>query len=135
MEKATVDQILKQYGLKITTARKLVVASLQMVSKPVTAEELQKIVGQEVDPATTYRVLQKLVEKGVVYQTDFRDRKAYYEYQGKHHHHVVCTKCGTKEETDICIDTKKVSKNLKNFARLNSHILEFFGVCNKCSSC
>jgi len=134
MKKANVEHTLKKHNLKITAPRRIILKALQDTNKPLTAEELQKVIGRAVDFATIYRNLQTLVEKGIVYQTDFRDRKAYYEYQDKHHHHVICTDCGKKEETDICINTKEISKNLTNFKTINSHVLEFFGICNRCSS-
>ena len=134
MNKATAEDILREHSLKVTEPRKIILKTLQGVNRPLTAEELQKIIGKAVDFATTYRTLQALVLKGIVYQTDFRDRKAYYEYQDKHHHHVICTGCGKKEETDVCINIKKVSKTLANFKTVDSHVLEFFGICNQCSS-
>lgn len=130
---ATSGEFLKLHGLKITTTRTDVLDTLRDAHKPMTAEMLQVLLGAKVNPATTYRTLQIFVEKGLVYQTNFRDGKAYYEYQDHHHHHVICTQCGIKEETNVCLDTKKLARSLENFKTLNSHILEFFGVCKTCS--
>ena len=134
MKKATSEQLLRQYGLRATATRKDVLNALRDAKTPVTADMLQTVLDKKVDIATTYRTLQTLVTQGLVYQTNFRDRKAYYEYQEKHHHHVICTKCGTKEETKICIDTEKLARTLEKFQTLNSHVLEFFGVCKRCAT-
>ncbi len=134
MKKATSEQLLRQLDLRVTTTRKIIFNALRAAKKPVTVKMLQIVLGKRVDIATTYRTLQTLVAEGLIHQTNFGDRKAYYEYQEKHHHHVICTKCGIKEKTQACIDTKKLALTLKKFKTLNSHVLEFFGVCNKCTS-
>ncbi len=134
MKKATPGELLRQHGLKVTSTRKDVLDALIMARKPIAAEALQDALGKNADIATIYRTLQTLVSKGLVYQTNFRDRKAHYEYQEKHHHHVVCTECGTREETKLCIDAKKLARTFTNFRTLDSHVLEFFGVCNKCTT-
>lgn len=134
MKKATSEQLLKQHGLKVTATRKDVLNALMVAKKPMTVEVLQAVLGKKADTATTYRTLQTLATQGLVYQTNFRDRRAHYEYQKKHHHHVVCTICGAREETKTCVDTKKLARTLTSFKTLNSHVLEFFGVCNRCAA-
>lgn len=137
MKKATQEtpsgEFLKLHGLKITATRRDILDTLRHAHKPMTAEMLQAILGTRVNPATTYRTLQIFVETGLVYQTNFRDGKAYYEYQDHHHHHAICTQCGIKEEVNICLDIRHIASSLKNFKVLESHMLEFFGVCKTCS--
>jgi Fe2+ or Zn2+ uptake regulation protein len=128
----TIYNLLEDHNLKKTSGRIALLNMLQESSKPLSIDQIKTHLSSNI--TTIYRMLEVFVEKGIVYQTDFRDGKAYFELQDKHHHHVTCTKCGTREDIDICI-AKKISpleKQLKQFRNIKSHMLEFFGVCNKC---
>jgi len=136
MNKA-IEEILIKNNFKITKGRVGVLGILKKEHKPLSIDEINKSLGNFINLTTIYRILEKFVEKGILYQTDFRDGKSYYEYQDSHHHHIVCTKCGKKEGVDICVKDglKKASENSKAFSSIKSHVLEFFGICKKCESC
>lgn len=82
-----------------------------------------------------YRSLKKLVDAGIVYQTDFRDGVSYFELQGdNHHHHVVCTECKSRKSIDMCVN-KNFNKVEKDTGyTITNHIFELFGLCENCSS-
>jgi Fur family transcriptional regulator, ferric uptake regulator len=124
--------------LSITKPRVHILSYLMEVGHPVSIDDLQKKVGSSVNYVTFYRVLKQLVAKGIVHQLDFREGKAYYEYQSAehHHHHISCMQCGSREETLDCHeqdDYSHVLKHSKQFSHIASHTLEFFGVCKRCS--
>lgn len=128
-------RLIKEAGLKITRGRVSVLEFLYKNNEPVSIDVIRKKI-KNIDNVTIYRILNNFVEKGIVYQTNFRDGKAYFEYQEKHHHHLVCTNCGLKESLDICIDKdiyQNVIKKSKSFGFIKTHMLEFFGLCNKCA--
>jgi len=125
--KDAIETMLKNNGLKITPGRKSVLEILMEEKEPLSIDEIKSKVSSNI--TTVYRILEKFVEKGLVYQTDFRDGKSYFEFQKNHHHHVTCTSCGKKEEVDVCIDN---NIKTKNFKRIKSHMLEFFGECKEC---
>jgi uncharacterized membrane protein len=132
--KKAIEKILQESKLKITEGRIMILSLLIKNKKPLSIDDIKKE-ATDIDQSTLYRMLSTFVEKGIVYQTDFRNGKAYFEYQESHHHHMVCTECGVVEEVDVCVkkDFNKVEKKLKKFDRIKSHMLEFFGVCKKCS--
>ena len=123
---------LETHNLKKTSGRIALLEVLQQSPSPLSIDQIKSQLSSNI--TTIYRMLEVFVDKGIVYQTDFRDGKAYFELQDKHHHHVTCTKCGTREDIDICIAQKisPLEKQLKQFNNIKSHMLEFFGVCNKC---
>ena len=90
---------------------------LMQKDSPMTVEEIQGLLKHAVNKTTVYRALDSFVEKGILYQTHLRDGKTYYEYQNEHHHHIVCTSCGTKEEVPLCIESSisKISRQSKKF--------------------
>ena len=134
------SELLRSHGLKATPQRLQVLGLLVNSKKPVSIVELQKKsanADQSMDSVTLYRSLEALVEKMLVRPVDLRHGHTDYELirAGKHHHHIVCEKCGAIEDFEWCpeIELKKnILTNTSNFATLNDHSLEFFGVCKKC---
>ncbi len=133
-----IQSILKTCGVKVTKQR---IALLQIFNegcKPISAEDIFTALRKKVDIdlATVYRNLLTLEQNGVIQRVDLRTGSQLYELKGHHHHHVVCTECGTTEHFDICIAdtvTKKVLASSKKFKNITDHALELFGVCSKCT--
>jgi Fe2+ or Zn2+ uptake regulation protein len=131
-----IEKMIKDTGLKITSKRVSVIAFLINSKKPVTVDEVSKAL--KINIVTTYRILESFTSKNLIYQTDFRQGKSFFEFQDKnhHHHHITCSKCGFRDHVDFCIDEgvfRELNK-IKTFNKINGHILEFFGVCKKCSN-
>ena len=129
------QEILKNAGLKVTKSRLAVLDLLIDNAKPMCVEDVFKNL-KIVDQVTIYRILNQFVLKDIVYQTDFRSGKAYFEFQDHHHHHhIVCKTCGDLEEVEICLPEnfiKKVQTSSGKFKKVSDHALEFFGQCNTC---
>ncbi len=128
------QEILKESGMKVTKNRLLVLDLLISSEKPMSVEDVFKKL-KAVDQVTIYRILNQFVLKDIVYQTDFRSGKAYFEFQDHHHHHIVCKKCGYLEGVEFCLSDsfiKKVQVSSKKFKNVSDHALEFFGVCKTC---
>jgi Fur family transcriptional regulator, ferric uptake regulator len=128
------EELLKKYDIRITEPRKKILAVLESTKKPVSIDILvQKI--PSINQSTLYRSLAEMVAKGLVYQTDLRTGKAYFELHHKdHHHHFVCTTCHTL--IDIPCDffsevaLEKFSK--KHNVTVTNHMIELFGICTRC---
>lgn len=128
------QEILKHAGLKVTKNRLAVLDFLITSKKPLSVEDIFKKL-KTADQVTIYRILNQFVLKDIVYQTDFRSGKAYFEFQDHHHHHIVCKNCGYLEEVEICLPEKfiqMVQKSSSKFKKVSDHALEFFGTCGKC---
>jgi Fur family transcriptional regulator, ferric uptake regulator len=124
---------LRRIGEKVTVPRILILASLDNLKSPMSADDL--ILKTKLDKATVYRVLDFLTKKSIVRLIDLRQGKRLYELSSHcDHHHVVCTKCKKIAAIDICV-FKNLSKQVlekSNFSQINDHSMEFFGVCKKC---
>jgi Fur family ferric uptake transcriptional regulator len=122
------------HGLRVTPKRVALIEALQRAHSPQTAEELHA--KMDADLVTVYRNLQNLVEAGVVSEVRFKDAVVRYELAHGHHHHIVCTSCGTIEELEGC-ETSPLERQALNasekFSRINEHSLEFFGLCKACA--
>lgn len=131
------EKILKQLrkkGYRLTKPRKMVLKALTFYPQSVTdivnsLEKKQAIV----DMATIYRTLQVLVGLGVVAKIQFNNTSALYELSSNnHHHHLVCNNCGSIE--DICLNEDLLMNqvNKQTSFKVQSHSLEFFGLCVNC---
>lgn len=123
-------KVLRSAGFKCTQTRERVLQELAKAEKPLAIDELTKRLGGSVHMVTLYRILRDFVDAGLVYQTDFRTGKAYFEYQETHHHHVVCTSCGYREHVNACVSYDNIQT--AKFDAIRHHALEFFGVCQSC---
>jgi Fur family ferric uptake transcriptional regulator len=85
---------------------------------------------------TVYRSLESLVQMGLVQAVDLGDGERRYEVvaPGEHHHHLVCRQCGDSTHLDSCLveDIEKAIETKYKF-RIDSHIFEVFGLCEKCA--
>lgn len=136
MDKASgSNNLIKQTGLKITQNRLMVLEYLRTKKKPMTVEDISKSL--KLNIVTTYRILESFVSKGLIYQTDFRKGKSFFEFQDvdNHHHHITCIKCDFREHIDFCFSDKSKEELLKSnsFGSVTGHTIEFFGVCKKCT--
>lgn len=87
----------------------------------------------KVNKTTVYRQIDKLLLENKILEVELGDGKKRYELKDlKHHHHLVCKKCGTID--DIEIDEKMILGSLskKTSFKIESHSLEFFGTCVNC---
>lgn len=93
---------------------------------------------KKADQATLYRSLEAFADAGIVKRIDFHHGHTHYELddQARHHHHIVCQRCGLVEDIDASrwIDLSKVAlKQSKRFVKIRDHAIEFFGLCRTCS--
>ena len=75
-------ELIKNKGLSVTQKRIALLKGLDVANKPITIEELRAQMTDNMDVSTMYRSLKKLVDAGIVYQTDFRDGVSYFEFGG-----------------------------------------------------
>jgi Fur family ferric uptake transcriptional regulator len=128
--------LLQKAGLKVTPERLSILDVLNNVKKPTSVKDLkEKLKGKEVDQATIYRNMETLTKGNVIRSVNFQHDHNHYELvNDDHHHHLICENCGKVVDVSKC-DTSKIEQQVKklgNFATINSHALEFFGLCKNC---
>ena len=128
--------------LKATPGRLAILEILDGEKDPLSVEELNKKLSSHdlivaLNSVTIYRALNALVKVGLVNKTNAGKAHASYEMAfGKpHHHHITCISCGDMEDVHGC-DSKyliiSAREHLKKFKSIQSHSLEFLGLCRKC---
>jgi Fur family ferric uptake transcriptional regulator len=124
--------------MKNTAGRRAVLAYISAATSPVSVDQIQhakEIRSLKLDQATVYRIVNALSEKGILRSVNFQENKSRYELAShEHHHHVVCTNCGTVKDVEDCIksDAQKRIEKETGF-KITSHALEFFGLCPACA--
>jgi Fur family ferric uptake transcriptional regulator len=91
---------------------------------------------RSIDRSTVYRTLKFFVGLGLVVSADMGDGETYYEIAKPHpHHHLVCRRCGKKQEIDHAVIQPMFDQiSLKyGFAAETDHLV-LFGTCAKCRS-
>lgn len=126
---------LKKTSLKVTKPRLTVLKALTHGHGPYSAEELKKLpVARSLDLVTIYRCLAHFESEGLARRCDFGDGIARFEFANEHdhHHHVICRVCRKTQTLDDCMVDPLTEAVKKLGYQKIGHVLEFFGVCQKC---
>jgi Fur family peroxide stress response transcriptional regulator len=82
---------------------------------------------------TVYRSIATLVELGCVARTILTPGSARYDANLEHHHHFVCTRCGSARDiVDPGLDEVRVSPGSSEIGRVESVEVRLRGVCVNC---
>jgi Fur family ferric uptake transcriptional regulator len=108
------------------------------VEKHITLEELTEYLrekGYDYDPDFVRQCMQRWVKYGFAQKKEFEGKPTLYEHRhlGKHHDHLICTKCGkiTEFENDEIEKLQVKIANMHGFHMLQ-HKMEVYGLCNDC---
>lgn len=137
MKKKALDAaaLLRTANVRATPQRIRIVEILHARHRPVSIEALVKAGKGVFDMTTAYRSVEMLWKSGVVRRIDLKQQHALYELAEDHHHHAVCTSCGALADVSMCI-TPSLDEKVRRavgFSRVDSHALEFFGICQNCA--
>lgn len=131
------EELLKEHNYRVTGGRMALLVFLRHAKKPLSVGDIQKQLDYQIDKVTLYRALEDFARSKIVAKISLRDAATYYEFihANHHHHHIVCEKCGKIEDIESCNQDslqKEILKSAKSFKIINSHSLEFFGICKEC---
>lgn len=125
-------------GYRMTSPRRQIVAMLAARGS-MTAQELYDALrraGSGVGRATVFRTLELLSQLGAVERVHLPDGcHTYVLTRPGHHHHLVCSDCGTVLEFSDCqLDGLLAGLAERTAFRIDSHWLEVFGLCRDCQT-
>lgn len=129
----------KAAGLRRTRALEEVLRLLILTEQPLTLADITQSqqLTDKADPATIYRLLVKLQQRGIIRRLGLHDRAAYFTmiFPGRHSDYLICTECGSMQRLDIACPVEAIEASVAKqhgFSGLY-HELEFFGVCPSCA--
>ena len=129
---------LSQKGYRLTPQRLMILEAIEGASGHVSAEEIYQKIKERypgLNISTVYRTMELLKETGMVTETDMGDGRVRFHSVGhEHHHHLVCSKCGSVVDLDesmlspltvLLTEKYGFSADLKHLA--------IFGRCKDCA--
>ncbi len=146
---ALVEEIghrLARAGLRWTPGRRVVVDIFQSSRAPLSMQELQdRAAERRVPLSSLYRIVSDLITASVLVKLEFEEGFARFELTeelARHHHHLVCTECGTVEDfegpgmpvLERAVDDAMRSIKRRHRFSVQTHRLDFFGTCGACIS-
>ena len=128
---------IRQGGSRVTKFRREIARIFVDRDCLLTPAQISKLLALKkikADRTTLYRELCFFVSRSIIKKIQLADRNTYYEIANEHHHHLVCTKCNQINkivlDEHLEVQEKEILKK-ENF-KVQSHLLEFYGICSKC---
>ena len=122
---------------RLTPQRKAVLDALDTISGRFTACELHdraRGLHGALGLATTYRTLELLREAGSVRLLTGDEGPTYIRCHPGHHHHLVCTRCGDVQETELCAaPPEDLIRDRYGFVP-RAHDVDIYGYCARCAA-
>ncbi len=108
-------------------------------NKHLSIGKIQKDLKDSIGLTTIYRIINGLVEKGVVSKIALENSQGFcYQYNEKveectDHYHLICEKCNKT----IHLDNDEIGRIIQdiekeNQFKINKKRLTFYGICNRC---
>lgn len=136
-----VERRLREHGIRYTAGRETVVAALANGAGPRSAAELHEQTAGSIPVSSLYRSLGVLEEAGVVvphFGAKGLTRFELAEWFTGHHHHLVCTDCGSVDDIEIGeVQEREVQALVDEIGaqaqfHVTDHVLEIEGRCVRC---
>jgi Fe2+ or Zn2+ uptake regulation protein len=132
---------LRSAGQRYTGHRRRLVELLEDAGRPMSIPDILRG-ASNLKQSSVYRNLADLEQAGVVRRVSTEEEFGRYELAEDligHHHHLVCTNCGTIRDVDVPPDVEgtldraldRIAKRA-GFARV-SHRLDLVGLCADCA--
>jgi Fur family ferric uptake transcriptional regulator len=129
---------LRRGGYKLTPQRRTIIKAIINCDEHLTPLAIHRRVCRE-DPGiglvTIYRTLEILAGLNLICEMHAGGNCRSYLIRRpvEHHHHLICSECGTVIDFTDC-DLGELERRLskENSFKINGHILEFVGQCRKC---
>jgi len=128
----------REAGLRRTKALEELLTTLLESARPMTLAELAASprLADQCDKATVFRLLQRLIEHGIVRRLGLHERAAYFTLllPGRHSDYLICTGCGSIEAITAPCPVHELEEEIRHHTGFRNlyHELEFFGLCPRC---
>jgi len=129
---------LRKNGFKLTPQRRAIIEVISASREHLTPADIYSRLREKnegIGLVTVYRTLEMLQENGLLCEIHIGDSCRSYltRVGGYHHHHLVCDVCGKVVDFSDCeLDKLENRLTRETGFKINRHLLEFMGRCNKC---
>ena len=137
---AHAQSVLDEHGFRRGAARETIIGLLEGKTCAVSAQEIEdelRAGDRAVARASIYRVLDELVDHGLVNRLEVGSGVALYETidpGGEHHHHLVCERCGDLVPFDDPALERAIARLGERLGcHVETHEIVLRGTCPSCS--
>jgi len=138
LEKANLRALLETDQVDHVQDRLNIVETFLDIEDHVTLEELFRLLkkkGYDYDPKFVRQCMNRMVELGFAQRKQFEDQPIRYEHRhlGRHHDHLICTKCGKIVEfSNDEMERLQVQIAASHGFHMLQHRMEIYGLCDEC---
>jgi Fur family transcriptional regulator, ferric uptake regulator len=132
-------QRLRDTGHKLTNARLTVLEVIEDGGGHMTSTEILDRVNDAdstIGRASVFRALDLFTRLSIIRPTYIESSitPTYVMLPGGHHHHIICTNCNRVIEFEDC-GLSALENHLESElgVQLSGHLLEFYGLCDRCN--
>ena len=138
IERINFKSLIEEDGYDRVQDRLNVIDVFLSTEKHITLEELYRLVrekGYDYEPDFIRQCMKRMVDLGFAQKKQFEGQPIRYEHRhlGRHHDHLICTKCGKISEF-ANEDLERLQREIA--ARYGFHMLqhkmEIYGLCSEC---
>ena len=131
-----VRQLLRDAGVKVTTARVLVLRVLTDAHAHLGVQDIHarvNAIAPPIDVSTVYRTVSRLEELGLVHSIS-TPTEAMYGLARQPHHHAVCTQCGriTELSGTPVVEALQALEAASGYRLTPGTSLSVHGLCTSC---
>jgi Fur family peroxide stress response transcriptional regulator len=130
------EKLCREQGLPVTVQRRVILESLAGREDHPTADEVFEIVTPRLpglSRTTVYRVLEKLVELGVIHKASHLGSAARYDPNTQRHHHLTCLSCHkVLDMEEEAVRQLAFPKGVLKGFEITDYSVHFQGYCSDC---
>ncbi len=130
---SSITSLLSAKGYRLTPGRRRVIETILGADGLFSVADIVSL-APGIGRATVFRAVKLLVELRVVCRVRLEDGNVRYRLSvPDHHHHLVCTGCGSVEDFSDCdLDGLSESVAVRTRYEIQGHRLELYGLCPVC---
>ncbi len=132
------EKLCREQGVPLTVQRRVVLETLAGRLDHPTADQIFDDVTHhlpDLSRTTVYRVLETLVQMGVIHKAQHLGSVARYDPNTERHHHLTCISCHKVVDLeDQVLNQIKVPKASSKEFEITDYSVHFKGYCSDCSS-
>ena len=137
-EKMNFRTLVEEDGYDNTQDRLNIIDVFMGIEGHITLEELYRVLkekGYDYEPEFVRQAMKQMVDLGFAQRKQFEGQPIRYEHRhlGKHHDHLICTKCGRIVEfANEEIERLQLQIAAQSGFRMLQHRMEIYGLCPDC---
>jgi Fur family ferric uptake transcriptional regulator len=135
-----IKSILRKNHLKLTPQRLAILKIIYQSRDHLTPADIYQRASAEypgIGLVTTYRTIELLESLNLLCKVYSQENCQNYLLRRpvEHHHHLVCSVCGTvRDFTDCNLEDIEQKLSMETGFTVNGHLLEFQGICPNCKN-